>query len=94
MATIVDTQVFTGKDEGRCRPSMLKGAPLVFPQDYPATLSEALNNAATTKEVIIFVDERGKESTLSYRGLLDRATTALGGMQQLGVVPPSEEAGG
>ena len=87
MASTVDTQVFTSKDEGRCRPSMLKGAPLVFPKHYPATLNEALHNAATTKEVIVFVDERGNESTLSYSGLLDRATTALGGLQQLGVVP-------
>lgn len=70
--------------------SCLKGIPLAFPKNYPVTLSGALHNAARTKNGIIFVNDRGSDSTLTYRGLLDKATVALGSLQKLGAVPGSK----
>ncbi|MEQ1591121.1 MAG: beta-ketoacyl synthase N-terminal-like domain-containing protein [Thiobacillaceae bacterium] len=90
MSVEVDAQIRADHDLENSSVSILEGPPLVFPENYPLTLSAALHSAAHTKKQIVFVDDRGGESTLSYRELLDKATLSLGGLQKLGALPGSK----
>jgi acyl transferase domain-containing protein/acyl-CoA synthetase (AMP-forming)/AMP-acid ligase II/acyl carrier protein/NADP-dependent 3-hydroxy acid dehydrogenase YdfG len=89
MTTRQDQQVSADLIDGNGPLSLLKGAPLAFPENYPHTLGDALHLAAQTDKGMVFIDDRGGETPLTYSRLLEQATRALGGLQKIGAAPGS-----
>jgi acyl-CoA synthetase (AMP-forming)/AMP-acid ligase II/NADP-dependent 3-hydroxy acid dehydrogenase YdfG len=71
------------------RPAQLDGAPLVLPDDAPATLTEALLRAARAGETrgTTYVLGDGSEEHQSYRQLLEDAARLLPGLRDSGLRP-------
>ncbi len=92
MDTNLDGATATPEAIGTTHPRLahLQVAPLVFPAHHPSTLSEALIGAARSQKQIVFVNDTGADSTLSYRALLENATHALGGLQKRNAQPGSK----
>lgn len=69
------------------RPSILTGSPLKYPDRYPATLAEALIQAAASDKSIVFVDTKGDERELTYRDLFEQSVAVLAALQNKGGAP-------
>lgn len=67
--------------------SFLSGPPLDYPDNYPRTLAEALQLAAGSEREVVFIDDSGEETAMSYAALLEEAGIALAGLQSLGARP-------
>ena len=87
MTAKVNTQACSTDGDGDSQLSILKGPPLVFPEDHPTTLVEVLQKAALSSGKLIFVNDKGEECDIPYRNLLQQALQALGALQSLGAKP-------
>lgn len=73
-----------GKHPQEAQLSILTGSPLRYPDDYPATLTDALVKAAAGDNMIVFIGAKGEEYEISYSDLLDKSLNVLGRLQSKG----------
>ena len=86
MATVSARQTASAEHDGP--PAYVSGGPLVYPENTPATITEAMLRAAEAESKgLTVIDEKGGESFLGYRQLLDIGTRVTGGLQQRGLAP-------
>ncbi|OXR48915.1 hypothetical protein PuT2_10035 [Pusillimonas sp. T2] len=69
------------------QPAISDGGPLVWPNDLPATCTEAIQRAATsTGEVVIYLPD-GQVKRIGYPKLFQQAQCVLAGLQHAGLQP-------